>query len=39
MGMFDKKNLHEGSMALVLDKPFYLSGDEITGYVCLKLDS
>lgn len=38
MGMFGKKNLKEGSMCLVLNKPFYICGDEVTGSVCLNLE-
>ena len=36
--MFSKKNLKEGSFVLVLDKPFYLCGEKITGHVCLNLE-
>jgi hypothetical protein len=38
MGMFKKKNLKEGSFVLVLNQPFYLCGDNVTGSVCLRLD-
>ena len=38
MGMFKKKNLKEGSMVLILNKPFYICGDQVTGHLCLELE-